>query len=263
MTHRMFPQKRKFVWAWLKDQWKTVGLFSSCFVIIAGAMVWEQHQEKIGLDGCHTSRTTQPHLGVLLDATDRLKPVAAKVVETKITQMRNALPTYSRLSVFGLVPAEQGIVVKEFSQCTPKPAAQANVFIENQPLLQKQNDSFDAGYQAAVQRVLDQPNQPESDIIAALYAVTAYGITDLIIIASDMLQHTSEDSMLRGDFTIADNSLYVVELTRRLQGAKILVIQLQTRRWAAHQKGARAFWEKLFTKAGAKVMWVDLPNAFQ
>ena len=188
-------------------------------------MVWEQHQEKIGLDGCHTSRTTQPHLGVLLDATDRLKPVAAKVVETKITQMRNALPTHSRLSVFGLVPAEQGIVAQAFSQCTPKPTAQVNVFIENEANLKKQNDSFDAGYQAAVERMLDQPSQPESDIIAALYAVTALNITSLVLI-SDMLQHMPTGSMLRGDFRGADNSLYVVGITHRLQGMKILIVQL-------------------------------------
>ncbi len=248
----------------LRSNWRAIGLYGVTGVIMIGAVAfaWQAAGEDLGPDGCRATAATQPHIAVLLDGTDRLKPFAVNAVKLKMHQIKNALPTHSRLSVFGLVPAEQGIVTQAFSQCTPKPAAQVNVFIEQEANLIKQNDSFDAGYQAAVQRVLDQASQPESHIIAALYAVTAHDITTLVVM-SDMLQHTSESSMLRGDFRGADNSLYVVEITHRLQGMKILIIQLGTRRWAAHQKAARAYWEKLFTKAGAKVMWVDLPNALQ
>ena len=246
----------------LRSNWQAIGLYTVTGVIMIGAVAfaWQAAGENVGPDGCPVTGTPQQHIAVLHDGTTRLKPFAVQTVALQAVHIQEALPAESRLSLFVLTHPEHGMIAHQFTRCKPKAAAEAHWLYESEAVLEKQNEKFDSAYQAAVHRVLGQESGEESHIMAAIFAVSAHKITHLVLV-SDMLENSPACSMLRRNFTCYDNSLYVAGITQRLKGVKILIIQLRTRRFAEHQKLARAFWDKLFQKAGAEVGWVDLPDA--
>lgn len=268
------PKKpRRHIKSWIM-------MLLSCLVLlgpVAGLGYREVTDLKPDEQGCLTSGKPRQVLLVLIDQSDPFDSTdRERVVSAQVKGRLRGLEQYDRAVVMALNAAEPASPHLLFQRCAPKnPAHGQSIFdrlIHPPGALEAMWTTFESELDAALQRGLQEPEQPTTPLLETLIAVAKdpelRGTEERnIMVFSDMLQNSRWLSFYktRPDISRAKAmgipveanlfggaSVLIHHITRYEQGKKKTRVQSQEFR-----RQVKAFWDTWLTEQGARVVWSD------
>lgn len=264
---------------------RRLGAIAAIVVVICagGALpgwliVHELTKPNITIDPAGCSPDHQPeHIVVLIDQTDPMPPQWLAYTQQVMPQLAAdpEMPTYGRLSVFGLDDNRAAPLAKIVSACKPPNPGEGSFLFDTQAVRSARQAEYDAFYAEKVQRAADAAGQSTtreiSPILEGLRALQDYLLehpadSTTLYVLSDMLQYTPNAPR----FTHYGNYPSFADFSDTRAGAAVkaylpvdtvIVLYVQRPGMSQHQTQThRDFWHDYFTAAGVgAVEWVDDP----
>jgi len=177
--------------------------------VIAGGFgfLYFKASNQVDLDEATLCPLTGPTsiTAVLIDVTDPISPITETDLRNRFEALKDNIPTGGQIVIYELT--EEVSKLKEaFIRCNPGSGEQADELISNPRFIQKRwEDGFDAPLQQISEAIGTGKSGDQSPILGGIQAINleVFGKDDharlpkRLIVASDMIEHTSVFSMYR------------------------------------------------------------------
>lgn len=178
-------------------------------VAIAGGFgfLYFKASTQVTLDETTLCPTTGPTsiTAVLVDVTDPISPVTETDLRNRFEELKDNVPVGGQIVIYELTD-EAGKPKQAFIRCNPGSGEQADELISNPRFIQKRwEDGFDAPMRQISEGIGTGNSGDQSPILGGIQTVNleAFGNHDYaklpkrLVVASDMIEHTSIFSMYR------------------------------------------------------------------
>ncbi|TCP80830.1 hypothetical protein C8J31_11471 [Rhizobium sp. PP-CC-2G-626] len=194
---------------------------------------------------------------VLLDVTDPIADVTALDLRNEFQDIVGTVPQGGLIQVYALTDKE-GQLERTFSGCNPGDGSAVDGWTSNPRLAQER---WEKGFQAPLEKISGSLREgvagEQSPIMAATqrinveaFGVPAHkGVPKTLVIASDMIEHTSAFSMYRTgvDFAKFEQSAARQKFRSPLSGVDVRILQFQRPGMKFTDEDLADFWRR----------WVD------
>ncbi|WLD97109.1 hypothetical protein PX860_01035 [Agrobacterium leguminum] len=142
---------------------------------------------------------------VLIDVSDPISPVTEKDLRNRFGELKDSIPVGGQIVIYELTD-EAGKLNQVFMRCNPGSGDEADELISNPRFVQKRwEDGFDAPLKKISEGIGTGNSSDQSPILGGIQTINleAFGNHDYaklpkrLIVASDMIEHTSNFSMYR------------------------------------------------------------------
>ena len=178
-------------------------------VAIAGGFgfLYFKASNQVALDETTLCPVTSPTsiTAVLIDVSDPISPVTEKDLRNRFEELKDNIPVGGQIVIYELTD-KAGKLNRVFIRCNPGSGEQADELISNPRFVQKRwEDGFDAPLQQIAEGIGTGNSGDQSPILGGIQTINleAFGKHDYaklpkrLIVASDMIEHTSIFSMYR------------------------------------------------------------------
>jgi hypothetical protein len=254
------------------SQFIAAGVIGTLAIAIFGFFIWKNvTSQKITVN----SETLCPDkvesvTAVLLDATDELSAVQREDIRNRLDTIKNELSIQGRIDLYTLGDKRDNMARKLFSMCNPGSGKEVDALSQN-PRLMKQRwiKDFSIKLDDELHKALAGKQASESPIMEAIkdVAVQSFGaaatvgaIEKKLILASDMIEFTSEYNQYRGGQSLnfdsfAKSAYYKKVRTDHLRGVdvQIFYVRRPTEKGVSGSKEHILFWEHFFRGSGGRL----------
>lgn len=199
-------------------------------------------------DGAHTLTV------VLVDRTDPLTTIQQAALRQRLEEIKDGIAQYGALQIYSVEPIGETLLRPVVDLCNPGRGADIDPAIGNPRLVEQLwRERFATPVEALLDDLVKADEADSSPIMESIQSIAVSTlrskaveeIPKRLIIASDMLQHTAENSQYAGglDFQEFRKSAYYRRLQADLRGVEVEIIYIRrdTRR-AAQGKAHVQFW---------------------
>lgn len=253
-----------------KNQKNAVGIVLIVFVVLAiiGAVAFYEYQTSSSNKIDHATfcpiNGNTAITSILIDETDRLSPVQQASLRNELQKIRDDVPKHGKLEVYLISNTRQHVLHPILSICNPGRGAEANKYYQNPKLIERKwKESFDKPLNKILLSLSDLHESKESPIFESIQsiAVSTFSHPDnqraeqrRLIIASDMLQYTSEFNLYHGGYNFQSdkNTPYFRKIHADLRNVEVDILLLQRAR-AKNIQGKEFinFWYEYFNAQNA------------
>lgn len=200
---------------------------------------------------------------ILIDETDQLSPVQQASLKNELQKIRDQIPKYGKIEVYLIGNTQRSLLQPILSLCNPGRAKQANILYQNPTLIEKKwEDAFNNPIDRVISSLSNVNKSDHSPIMESIQSISVSAFNKpntkkakfRLIIASDMLQYTSEFNLYNFNTKSLPSfsSEYLKKMRSDLRGVKIEILLFRrttTKNIQSHQ--LINFWEAFFNHQGA------------
>lgn len=243
-------------------------------VLIAGGLAYfymSMRASAVELDATTLCPMDGPrgHFAVIIDATDTFLPAQSKFIAKYFEELREHVPRYAQVAVYVSGDFAGGQISPRLIICNPGDGSGVSPLTGNPKKLQRRWEAeFGRPVAAAIRESISTLPGTESPLMEIIQAVTLSAFPlqpdpasrEVLIIVSDMLEHSSIMSHYRGhpDFSSLRDSGVLGHLKPNLEDVEVRVLYVSR---PGHEGSQRrdhvSFWESYFRHYGAEVAVVE------
>jgi hypothetical protein len=191
--------------AWLL---KTAGVGLALLVAVAAVAFLMLKPSSTELDertGCPKGGPTAV-TAVLVDLTDKVKPVTASEIRQRLADIISRVPKYGRIDIYSIESENDKLPAQIISVCSPGSAKDADPLYSSPELIAKWwRERYYEPLETVINKILSQTEGNTSPIMENIGSVSVLSFTadnsksiqKRLIIVSDMLQHSDAFSLYR------------------------------------------------------------------
>ena len=202
---------------------------------------------------------------VLVDRTDPLTTIQSAALRNRIEEIKNSVAQYGALQIYSVEPIGETLLRPVVDMCNPGRGANIDPNFGNPRLIEKRwQEEFAMPIETLLNDLMQTHEADSSPIMESIQSIavsvlsgnSAAEIPKRLIIASDMLQHTTEYSQYNSDLDFQEfrKSGFYRRLQADLRGVEVEIIYIRrdTRR-AAQGKAHVQFWRDYIHDLGGAV----------
>ncbi|MGR9107730.1 MAG: hypothetical protein ACU843_12435 [Gammaproteobacteria bacterium] len=208
------------------------------------------------------------YVAIVFDKTDTYNPIQQQFLKRFFSRLKSELPTGARVSLFVIRERNENRIQPEFVVCNPPSGEDASYWTANPKALRKRwKEGFEQPLDQAIESFMRPSSAQNSPIFEMLQivALSAFppGSEDtekLLIIVSDMLQHTAEWSHYRGELDVKSllESPYYQQIRTDLHDTEVRILYVRRDGAEALQTKAHAyFWADYLQSINARVTLIE------
>jgi hypothetical protein len=203
---------------------------------------------------------------VLLDLSSTLSDVQRIDVKNELTRVRDTIPRFGRIEIFGVGDGETRVIEPVLTLCNPGRGDDMNAIYQNPELArQRWERHFASTLDAAIEKLLVTPESKSSPIFEAVQAVALQTFDDpkldgvqtrRLVLVSDLMQNVPGRLRMYDGIPTFDEfkgTPYWLDVKAELANAEVTILYLQRPSSSRLWQEQITFWSRYFDAQGASV----------